>query len=95
MSPLTVLTGIVMGSAVTIALGLGMVLVVFLILSGSHPRLAAEFGSLIRSFGLFFALALLASYAFIGQVRVRSWRWLAQGSTWLMVVLIAWYYWPR
>lgn len=94
MSPLAVFTGIIMGSAVTIALGLAMVLVVFLILSGEHPRLTAEYGTLLRSFGLFFVLALCASSAFVAQLRRHSWRWYAQAATWLAIVGIAAYYWP-
>jgi len=95
MTPLAVLTGILMGSAVTIALGLAMVLVVFLILAGEHPRLATEYASLLKSFGLFFALALAAAYAFLGVLRLRPWRWYAQAATWLMIGVIALYYWPR
>lgn len=94
MSPLAVFTGIVMGSAVTIALGLAMVLVVFVILSGEHPRLTAEYGTLLRSFGLFFVLALCASSAFVSQLRRHSWRWYAQAATWAVIAGIAAYYWP-
>lgn len=95
MTPLTVLTGIIMGSAFTIALGLGMVLLVFLILSGEHPRLAAEYGTLLRSFGMFFTLALLASYAFLGVLRRRPWRWYALAGTWALIFSIGLYYWPE
>lgn len=95
MSPLTVFTGIVMGSAVTIALGLAMTLAVFLILSGEHPRLALEYGTLLTSFGLFFALALAAAYAFVGVLRHRTWRWYAQAATWVMILVIGMHYWPR
>lgn len=94
MTPLAVFTGIIMGSAVTITLGLAMVLVVFLVLSGEHPRLAAEYGTLLRSFGLFFVLALCAAYAFVAQLRHHAWRWYAQGATWLAIAGIAAYYWP-
>jgi hypothetical protein len=94
MSPLAAFTGIIMGSAVTISLGLAMVLVVFVVLSGEHPRLTAEYGTLVRSFALFFVLALCAASAFIGQVRLRSWRWYAQAATWLAIASIAVYYWP-
>lgn len=84
-----------MGSAVTIALGLAMTLAVFLILSGQHPRLAHEYGTLLQSFALFFVLALAAAYAFVGLLRHRSWRWYAQAATWLMILGIGFYYWPR
>lgn len=95
MSPLAVFTGIIMGSAVAIALGLAMVLAVFLILSGDYPKLVAEYPVLLKSFVLFFVLALVASYAFVGQLRHRAWRWYAQAATWLVVCGITAYYWPR
>lgn len=95
MSPLAVFTGIIMGSAVAIALGLAMVLAVYLILSGEHPRLVAEYPVLLKSFSLFFLLAVVASYAFLGQLRHRAWRWYAQLATWLIIGGIAAYYWPR
>jgi hypothetical protein len=95
MSPLAVLTGIIMGSAVTATIGLAMVIIVFLTLTGEHPRLAEEHGVLLRSFGLFFGLALISGYAFVGTLRQRRWRWYAQAGTWLGIATMAWFYWPR
>jgi hypothetical protein len=95
MSPLAVLTGIIFGSAVTIVTGLAMVLVVFLTMSGEQPALAREYGSLLKSFFLFLALAFVAGYAFVGVLRQRRWWWLAQAATWLVVVALAAYYWPK
>jgi hypothetical protein len=95
MSPLAVLTAIIMGSAVTITIGLALVIVVFLALSGDHPRLAREYWSLLRSFALFLALSLVAGYAFVGTLRRRRWLWAAQAATWLAVAVIGWYYWPQ
>jgi hypothetical protein len=95
MSPLAVLTAIILGSAVTITLGLAMVIVVFLVLAGEHPRLAAEHATLLRSFALFLALALVSGYAFVATLRQRRWLWWAQGATWLGIAAIAWTYWPR
>lgn len=95
MSPLAVLTGIVLGSAVTIALGLAMVIVVFVSLSGDQPALAREYGHLLTSFLLFLGLSLVSGYAFAATLRRRHWLWYAQGGTWAAIALIAWYYWPR
>lgn len=95
MSPLAVFTGIIMGSAVTIAIGLAMVLVVFLSLSHEQARVAGEYGSLIKGFALFLALAFASSYAFIGTLRVTRWRWAAQAGTWAVIALIAVHYWPK
>ena len=95
MSPLAVLTGIILGSAVTIVIGLAMVLVVFLVMAGEQPALAREFSPLLKSFFLFLGLAFVAGYAFVGTLRQRPWLWLAQGATWLMLAVLAAHYWPR
>ena len=95
MSPLAVLTGIILGSAVTIVVGLAMVLVVFLAMAGEQPALAREFGPLLKSFFLFLGLAFVAGYAFVGTLRQKRWLWFAQGGTWLMIAVLAAYYWPK
>lgn len=95
MSPLAFLTGVIAGSAVAITIGLAMVLVVFLFLSGEQPRLANEYGTLLRSLGLFALLAAVAGWAFVGLLKHRRSRWYAQAATWLAIAAIAFYYWPR
>jgi len=95
MSPLAVLTGIIMGSAVTITIGLAMVLVVFLTMSREYTAFAREYDSLIVSFGLFLGLSFVASYAFVGTLRERRWRWWAQAAMWATVGAIALHYWPK
>ena len=95
MTPLAVLTGIIMGSAVTISIGLAMVLAVFLIMAGDYPALAREYGSLLTSFGLFLSLAFSSSYAFLGVLRQTSWRWYAQAATWLAIGVLTTHYWPN
>ena len=95
MSPLAVLTGIILGSAVTIAIGLALVIVVFLSVSGDYPSLAREYGQLLQSFLLFLGLGFVSGYAFIGTLRRRRWLWVAQGGTWLTIAALGFYYWPR
>ncbi len=95
MTPLAVLTGIILGSAVTIVIGLAMVIVVFIAMSGEHPALAREYVTLLRSFLLFLTLAFVSGYAFVGVLRQRPWRWLAQAGTWLTIAALAAYYWPK
>jgi hypothetical protein len=43
MRPLTVLIGILMGSAASITFGLGTVLIVLMVLAGRHPDMLEEF----------------------------------------------------
>ena len=95
MGPLGFLTGVVLGSAVSVAGVLTMVMVIFLAVSGDHPSLLEEYGSLVRAVLLFGALAAVAATAFIGLQKKRRWRWIAQGSMWLVLVAIGWSYWPR
>lgn len=95
MRPLTVLLGIIMGSSVAIALGLGMVLIVFLILVGERPQLRAEFRPLMLGIVLFTVLSALSVASFVGSVRQRSWRRMAMAGLWSVLLLIGWIYWPR
>ncbi len=95
MSPLAVLTGIVTGSAVTITLGLAMVLAVFLILGSDYPRPALEMRRLVENVGLFALLASVSGSAFWSVLFRRDWRWYAQAGMWLTVLLLVLYYWPK
>jgi len=95
MRPLTVLIGIIMGSSVSIALGLGMVLIVFLILGGERPQLREEFRPLLTAVTLFTVLSGLALAAFLGNLRQRSWRRMALAGLWGGLLLVGWFYWPR
>jgi hypothetical protein len=95
MRPLTVLIGIIMGSSVSIALGLAMVLIVFLILLGERPELQAEFRPLMLGIVLFTTLSALSVAAFVGSVRQRPWRRMAMAGLWSALLVIGWIYWPR
>jgi hypothetical protein len=92
--PLGFLTGVVLGSAASIALVLLMVAVVFAFATGRQPAIGAEYPVLLASAGLFAVLAAAAGTAFVGLQRERPWRWLAQAAMWLVLAAIAWYYWP-
>jgi hypothetical protein len=94
MGPLGFLTGVVLGSAVSIAGVLAMVLIVFLAVSSDHPALVQEYGPLLRAVVLFAVLAGVAGLAFTGLQTNRPWRWAAQGAMWATLAAIAWSYWP-
>lgn len=95
MRPLAVLIGILMGSAVAVVLGLGMVLIIFLILAGEHAELDAEFPALLRAVGLFALLAASAATTFFAELRVTRWRRVALAATLASLTLVGWVYWPR
>jgi hypothetical protein len=94
MRPLGFLTGVVLGSAASIALVLAMVVLVFAFARGGEPAVRAEFPGLLAAAGMFAVLAVAAASAFVGLVRRRPWRWVAQAAMWLALAGIAFYYWP-
>jgi hypothetical protein len=94
MGPLGFLTGVVLGSAVSIAGVLAMVLVIFMLSSGDHPALAAEYPGLIRAVILFTGLSVVSAIAFVALQKKLAWRWYAQAAMWLALTAVAWSYWP-
>jgi len=94
--PLTVLTGIVLGSSAATTFGLGATLIVFLVLSGETPRFREELPLLAVYVAIFVGLTALAGISFIGQARETSWRRWAQAAMWgALAVLAALYWWTR
>ena len=92
--PFTVLLGIILGTLFAIAFGLGVVCLVFWILRDEEPRVAAEFGSLLVSTGIFVVLAGIAGASFYGALRNRAWRYLPLAALWCGLGMAGWYYWP-
>ena len=96
MRPLTVLTGIVLGSSAATTFGLGATLIVFLVLSGETPRFREELPLLATYLVIFVALTALAAVSFIGQARRAAWRWWAVAGLWAALAgLAALYAWTR
>ncbi len=95
MGPLGFLTGVVLGSAVSIALVLTMVVVIFAFSAGAQPAIGTEYPTLLATAGLFALLAGIAGAAFAGLQRRRPWRWYAQAAMWLALALLGWFYWPE
>jgi Na+/citrate or Na+/malate symporter len=95
MHPLAVLTGIVLGSAVSITVALALTLVVFLLLPEYAARIGEEFPPLLRALGGSALLAALAGAAFLGEVKQRPWRRVAQAVLWAVLAVGAWWVWPK
>jgi hypothetical protein len=95
MRPFTVLIGIVLGSAASIAFGLGAVLIVFCVLAGEHPDLARELPRLVLSFAAFGVLTAASASSFLGQAKVRPWRGWAHAATLASLGMVVILYWPR
>lgn len=93
MRPLTVLTGIVLGSAAATTFGLAATLVVFLVLANEHPQFRSELPLLAIYLAVFTGLTALAGASFIGMARKRPWRRWAQAGLWVTLCLLATVYW--
>ena len=94
MKPLTVLLGIVLGSAAALAVSLTMTGIVFLLLPEYSARLAGEQAPLLKALAWSWSLVLVAGASFVGELRAKPWRRGAQGVLALILVALAWRYWP-
>lgn len=94
MHPFAVILGIVFGSLVAIAFGLGVVAFVFWLLQDDYQRLTSEMPLLLQSTGIFTVLAALAGGGLFGTLQKRPWRYAVLGGLWLGLGLVAWSYWP-
>jgi hypothetical protein len=91
--PLTVLTGIILGSSAATTFGLGATLVVFMVLAGEHPQFRTELPLLAVYLAIFVGLTALAGVSFIGLARQRPWRRWAQAALWATLCVLAAVYW--
>jgi hypothetical protein len=94
MKPLTALLGIVMGSAVALAVCLGMTGVVFLLLPEYSARLAGEHAPLLKGLFWSWSLAGVSAASFVGELRHRPWRRFPHGVLLIELAVLGWLYWP-
>ena len=78
MRPISIINGIVLGTFSSVAFGLLVVLLIFLILRGDFPQLDRELGTLAVGALVFTAATGAAIAAFLGHLQDRSWKWYAQ-----------------
>ncbi len=95
MQPLSVLIGIILGSAFSIALGLSVVLLLLSVVGQDSPQVAAEREGLVGSIAIFWSLTVIAAASFIGQLRYLWWRWPVQFLLWAGLAVTGMYYWPE
>jgi hypothetical protein len=95
MRPLAVLLGIVMGSAVSLAVGLAMTFIVFLFMPQHAERLEPEKGPLLHGILLFTLLSAAAAASFYGELRTSRWRLPAMAVLVALLGAAFWMYWPR
>lgn len=94
MQPLTMLTGVILGSVFAIGLSLSVVLLLLTIVGTDYPQVAAERDGLATAIAIFWALTALAAASFVGLIRRGWWRWPAQLLLWGGLVVTGLYYWP-
>ena len=94
MRPLTVITGVLLGSCLAITISLAAVLVIFLFLGDDYPRVEHEFGSLVTSVGIFFVMTIMCGASFYSLVINHAMRYWAQLLMWAGVAATTWYYLP-
>lgn len=91
---MTVLLGIVLGSAVAMAVSLGMTGIVFMLLPEYSARLAGEQLPLLKGLAWSWSLALVAAASFVGELRSGKWRRPAQALLVVLLAALAWRFWP-
>ena len=94
LKPFAAILGVITGSLVSLAFGLGVTLFVFVALKDDNSRFALELPELYRSVAMFAVLAVLSCGGFFGTLRQASWRYLPLGLMWIGIGLVGWYYWP-
>jgi hypothetical protein len=94
MRPLTVITGILLGSSFSIAFSLAAVMCIFLILGDAHPRLSHEIRPLFVSFVIFTAMTAISALSFYALLKDHAARLPAQLFMWLGLIGIGIFYWP-
>jgi len=92
--PLTALLGIVMGSSVALLAGLSMTMAVFLLMPEFRDRLSGEFTPLLQAIAWAGLLTATSVASFLGQLKTRPWRFVAQLGLVVAIGLVAWTYWP-
>ena len=94
MRPLTMITGILLGSCLAISVSLALVLIVFLVLGDDYPRLQHEFRPLLISMIIFLGMTIISAGSFYSLLMKLRVRFAAQGLMWLGLAATTWYYWP-
>jgi len=94
MRPLAVITGILLGSSLSITISLALVIVVFVILGDEYPRLAHEFTGLATSTLIFLVLTAITAMSFYSLAKDLPGRWWWQALMWVALSLTGLWFWP-
>ncbi|MBT8131309.1 MAG: hypothetical protein KJO35_03500 [Gammaproteobacteria bacterium] len=89
---MAILTGFVLGSAVSITFSMFVVALLLIIVVSDYPQVEGEIRPLLRIAALFLCLTITAGLSFIGLLRQRPWWWIAQLTMWLSIAVIVLYF---
>jgi hypothetical protein len=95
MQPFAFLLGIVMGSAVSLAVVLAMVWVTLLFLPEYALQLAQERAPLAEAITIFSLISAASATSLYGELKLRHWRIAAHAATVAFLGAAVWVYWPR
>ncbi len=95
MRPLAVLIGIVMGSAVSLAVGLLLTWITLLFLPEYAQQLTQERAPLAAAIAMSSLISACSGASFYGELRGRTWRFAAHAATVAALAWAVWVYWPR
>lgn len=93
MRPLTVITGILLGSSLAITVSLAAVLFVFLVLGDDYPRVQHEFRPLLSSMFIFLGMTTISGASFYALLINHPARWWGQVLMWSGLGATVWYFW--
>lgn len=94
MRPLTVITGILLGSCLAITISLAAVLFVFLIIGDDYERVQREFDALVSSVLIFLGMTAICAASFYTLLINHAVRFVAQAAMWAGLAATTWYYLP-
>ena len=87
MRPLTVITGIVLGSCLSITISLAAVMLVFWFVGSEEPRIAHESEGLLSITAMFLGLTAVSAMSFYSLLKESRFRWWWQANMWFWLLL--------
>jgi len=94
MRPLMVINGFLLGSCLSIAVSLLLVLVVFVVIGDDHPRVQSEFRPLLSSMCIFLGMTIISAGSFYSLVIGHRSRFWLQGLMWAGLAATGFHFWP-
>lgn len=95
MQPLTIITGILLGTTASLAFGLLIVAFITVLIGDEAPQLASELSPLLINVAIFSVLTAFCALGFLGVLRRKPWASTAQAIMWSALLYVGWHFWPN